>query len=156
MRRSDLEVTESARLDAIIQSSDCVRLAFADGTHPYIVPVSFGYRREEGQPVFYFHSAAAGRKVDLARALRYAGFELDTNRAVNPNEKPCDFSLRYECVVGEGDLSELTEPTAKAEALNLIMQHYSSKNDWEFPEIALSKTLLFRLAAKEMTGRVHK
>ena len=36
MRRKDLAVTEKEQIDAIIQSCDCVRLAFADGTHPYI------------------------------------------------------------------------------------------------------------------------
>ena len=33
MRRKDLAVTEKEQIDAIIQSCDCVRLAFADGTH---------------------------------------------------------------------------------------------------------------------------
>ena len=32
MRRKDLAVTEKEQIDAIIQSCDCVRLAFADGT----------------------------------------------------------------------------------------------------------------------------
>ena len=36
MRRKELAVTDPAKIDAIIQSCDCIRLAFADGTHPYI------------------------------------------------------------------------------------------------------------------------
>ena len=59
MRRKDLAVTEKEQIDAIIQSCDCVRLAFADGTHPYIVPLSFGYHREDGVSKLYFHSEAA-------------------------------------------------------------------------------------------------
>lgn len=156
MRRSDLAVTEPARLDEIILGCDCLRLAFADGTHPYIVPLSFGYRRENDKPVFYFHSAAAGRKVSLARTLAYAGFQLDRNLQVNPDEKPCDFSMRYECVIGEGSITEITEPSEKAAALNLIMQHFSGKADWSFPEAALAKTSLFRLEAVEISGRAHK
>ena len=101
MRRKDLAVTEKEQIDAIIQSCDCVRLAFADGTHPYIVPLSFGYHRENGVSKFYFHSAAAGRKVELCRKLGYAGFELDTNRQLKPDEKPCDFSVAYQSVVGK-------------------------------------------------------
>ena len=46
MRRKDLAVTAPAEIDAIIRGCDCIRLAFADGTHPYIVPLSFGYVRE--------------------------------------------------------------------------------------------------------------
>ena len=113
MRRKDLAVTEKEQIDAIIQSCDCVRLAFADGTHPYIVPLSFGYHRENGVSKFYFHSAAAGRKVELCRKLGYAGFELDTNRQLKPDEKPCDFSVAYQSVVGEGTITELKTPEEK-------------------------------------------
>ena len=66
MRRKDLAVTEKEQIDAIIQSCDCVRLAFADGTHPYIVPLSFGYHREDGVSKFYFHSAAEGGRWSYA------------------------------------------------------------------------------------------
>ena len=84
MRRKDLAVTDPAKIDAIIQGCDCIRLAFADGTHPYIVPLSFGYVREGDTAKFYFHGAANGRKVDLSRKLAYAGFELDRNRTLKP------------------------------------------------------------------------
>ena len=73
MRRKDLAVTDPAKIDAIIQGCDCIRLAFADGTHPYIVPLSFGYVREGDTAKFYFHGATNGRKVDLSRKLAYAG-----------------------------------------------------------------------------------
>ena len=48
MRRKDLAVTEPEKIDAIISSCDCIRLAFADGTHPYIVPLSFGFVHQAG------------------------------------------------------------------------------------------------------------
>ena len=100
MRRKDLAVTDPAKIDAIIQGCDCIRLAFADGTHPYIVPLSFGYVREGDTAKFYFHGAANGRKVDLSRKLAYAGFELDRNRTLKTDPKACDFSFAYESVVG--------------------------------------------------------
>lgn len=156
MRRTDLEVTEAARIDEIIAGCTYMNLAFADGTRPYVLPLSFGYRREEGKPVFYFHSAAEGRKVKLARTLAYAGFTLSRNQEVKPHEKACDFSMRYECVIGEGAITELLDPTQKAEALNCIMQQFSGKADWTFPETVLSKTLLFRLEVAELSGREHK
>ena len=108
MRRKDLAVTDPAKIDAIIQGCDCIRLAFADGTHPYIVPLSFGYVREGDTAKFYFHGAANGRKVDLSRKLAYAGFELDRNRTLKSDPKACDFSFAYESVVGEGSITELT------------------------------------------------
>lgn len=155
MRRTDLAVTDPIRIDEIIQSCDCCRLAFADGTHPYIVPLSFGYCRENSVPVFYFHGAAVGRKVELVQALGYAGFELDTGSHINTSEKACDFSVRYQSVIGEGEVKELTEQKEKAAALQVIMKHYSGKDDWEFPETVLAKTFLFKLTVKELSGRQH-
>ena len=155
MRRKDLAVCEPADMDAIIQSCDCLRLGFADASVPYVVPLSFGYCRENGEPVFYVHSATEGRKVDLARKLKRAAFELDHDRAINPSEKPCDFSVRYGSVMGMAESEELHELSEKAAALALLMQKYSGKADWEFPEAVLAKTAVFRLRVTEMSGRAH-
>lgn len=155
MRRKDLAVTEPEQIDAIINRSDCIRLAFADGSHPYIVPLSFGFVHQDGVRKFYFHSAAAGRKVDLCRSLGYAGFELDVNRRVKPNEKACDFAMAYQCVIGEGTIEELTSPAEKIAGLGAIMRQLTGREDWEFPEHVLAKTCVFCLTVTEISGREH-
>ena len=156
LRRKDLAITDPTQIDEIILSCDCIRLAFADGNHPYIVPLSFGYRREDDTPVFYYHGAAEGRKITLSRTLGYAGFELDRNVQTNPDDKACDFSVRYQSIIGEGIVTELTEAKEKAEALQVIMSHYSGKSDWEFPETVLAKTAVFKLTATTLTAKAHK
>ncbi len=155
MRRKDLAVTEPERIDAIIDRSDCIRLAFADGKHPYIVPVNFGFEHKEGVRKFYFHSAAAGRKVNLCRSLGYAGFELDVERRLKPNEKACDFSMRYQCVIGDGTIEELTTPAEKTAALAVIMRQLTGRGDWTFPEGVLARTCVFCLTVTEISGREH-
>lgn len=155
MRRKDLAVTEAEAIDKIITSCDCFRLAFADGTHPYIVPLSFGYTREGNVQKFYFHSAATGRKVDLCRKLGYTGFELDTAHQLKPDEKPCDFSFAYQSVIGEGEIHELTTLKEKAAGLQIIMGQYSDRGNWEFPESVLNRTCVFCLTVKEISARAH-
>lgn len=155
MRRKDLAVTDSARIDEIILGCDCWRLAFADENHPYILPLSFGYERKGETQYFYYHGAAVGRKVDLSRKLGYAGFEMDRDRTVNPNEKACDFSMRYQSIVGEGEIIELTDAKEKAQALQVIMKQISGRGDWEFPDNVLAKTCVFRLEVKELSAREH-
>ena len=44
---------------------------------PYLVPLNFGFERTEQGVTFYFHSAVAGRKVELLRRQPTVGFELD-------------------------------------------------------------------------------
>ena len=74
MRRKDREITDSDRIQEIIDACQCMRIAFADGACAYIVPVNFGY--DKAGKAFYFHGAAQGRKIDLIRQNGYAGFEL--------------------------------------------------------------------------------
>ena len=155
MRRKDLAVTEPERIDAIINRCDCVRLAFADGTHPYIIPLSFGFVHAGGVRKLYFHSASQGRKVDLCRKLGYAGFEFDTDARINPNEKACDFSVRYQSVVGEGTVTELTGIPEKTAALQTLMAHYSGRSDWAMPEEVVRRTCVFCLTVTEISGREH-
>ena len=155
MRRKDLAVTEPEKIDAIINRCDCFHLAFADGKHPYIVPLNFGFEHKDGVRKFYFHSAAVGRKVDLCRSLGYAGFEMETNRTVNTNEKACDFSMAYQCIIGEGEIKELTSLEEKAAGLQVMMKHYSGRGDWELPEGVLQKTCVFCLTVTEISGREH-
>lgn len=155
MRRKDLAVIDPVRIDEIILSCNCCRLAFADGPHPYIVPLSFGYERTEDTQIFYYHSASVGRKVDLIRSLGFAGFELDREGTINPSKKACDFSVRYQSIIGEGEISELIDAKEKAYALQVIMKKYSGRGDWEFPETMLAKTAVFRLVVKELSAREH-
>lgn len=96
-----------------------------------------------------------GWKVELCRKLGYAGFELDTNRQLKPDEKPCDFSVAYQSVVGEGTITELKTPEEKTAGLQVIMKHYSDRTDWTFPEAVLNRTCVFCLTVVELSGRAH-
>ena len=155
MRRKDLAVTESSRIDAMIAQCPCIHLAFADANKPYVVPLNFGYRREDGVGVIYFHSAAEGRKVELARKVKYAAFVMEHDLALHTNEKACDFSMKYESIMGEGPIEELLTLDAKSDALSVIMRQVSSKEDWEFPEAVLQRTVVFRMTLKELTAKAH-
>ena len=46
MRRKDLAVTDPAKKMPSFRAVIASVWPFADGTHPYIVPLSFGYVRE--------------------------------------------------------------------------------------------------------------
>ena len=57
MRRTDKQVTDPARIRAIVDGCDCCRLGLCDAGVAYIVPMSFGYTEQDGQYTFFFHSA---------------------------------------------------------------------------------------------------
>ena len=80
---------------------------------------------------------------------------MDTNRQLKPDEKPCDFSVAYQSVVGEGTITELKTPEEKTAGLQVIMKHYSDRTDWTFPEAVLNRTCVFCLTVVELSGRAH-
>lgn len=155
MRRAELAVLEPERIDDIIQNCDCVRIAFADGNKPYIVPVSFGYRRENGTPEFYIHGAKEGKKVDLIKKLGYVAFELDTDRELKPSKEASGYSYKYRSVVEEGEIKELSERDEKEEGLQVIMKQYSGRDDWDITDRVIENTMICRLTVHKMTGRKH-
>ena len=112
MRRKDREITAPEAMDAIISRCDCCRIALWDeeARVPYIVPLNFGYCREKGEPVFFFHSAAAGRKIDLLRKSPRVAFELDTAHRLVHDPAGDETTMLYESVMGEGTVTFLEDP----------------------------------------------
>ena len=67
MRRTDRQVADEAGIRAILDRCQICRLALWDEEGPYIVPMSYGYRWDEGGLKLYFHCAGEGRKLDALR-----------------------------------------------------------------------------------------
>lgn len=155
MRRADREITDPRRLDEIISRCDCCRLGLATEGAPYLVPMNFGYAREAGRPVFYFHCAPAGRKLDLIRANPQAGFELDTAHRLKEAGHACGYAYAYQSVIGYGHTEILTGTEEKRAALQRIMYRYTGRSDWAFEETALAATVVFKLTVEEMSGKEH-
>ena len=55
MRRTDRQVADEAGIRAILDRCQICRLALWDEEGPYIVPMSYGYRWDEGGLKLYFH-----------------------------------------------------------------------------------------------------
>ena len=139
MRRKEREVASPAKIDRIIESCDCCRLGLA----------------ADGVPTFYFHSAAAGRKLALIRRSPRAGFELDTGRRIQEGETACRYSFCYQSVIGAGVLSFVTEEREKREALDCILRHYTGKGGWAFEGKAFEAVTVLRLTADTLSCKEH-
>ena len=155
MRRKDREVTDTARIDGIIEACDCLRLGLAAEEAPYIVPMNFGYCRHGDAPVFYLHCAKEGRKLALLALDPRVGFELDTNHAVHAADAGCDFSFRFQSVIGTGSVSLVDDPTEKKDALRRIVWHYSGKDAWTFTDAQADAVAVIKLTVAEMACKEH-
>ena len=155
MRKKDREITDINKIENIISRCHCCRLGFCDNGHAYIVPMNFGYVNDNGKYTFYFHSANEGRKIDLIKENPHAGFELDTNFELNEGDEACDYSARFQSVIGNGVISFVNGFEEKKTGLNLIMEHYTGKKEWTYDEKMINAVCIFKLEINELSCKEH-
>lgn len=149
MRRRDREITGRAEIDAVIHGSLVCRVAMTLADGPYLVPLSFGY---DGRTLF-FHTAGAGRKLEGFEAGGRVCFELERNvELVEHPEAACEWSFRFESVIGYGTVSEIVDAQEKESGLNQIMRHYSGRA-WELPRSGLDPTRVWRVRIESLSGK---
>ena len=64
MTRRERQVTDEAQITAILDAGKVLHLGLAVDNEPYVVPMNYGYTRENGKLVMYLHSAVRGKKLD--------------------------------------------------------------------------------------------
>lgn len=149
MRRREKQITDRSQIEAIIARSQVCRLALSDGGQPYIVPLCFGYRRSR----LYFHSAAAGRKIDILRRNPRVCFEFDLEPEPVAGQSACAWTLRYRSVIGFGTAEILQDPEETRAGLEAIMAQYAGEGPHEFSADALAQTRVIRVTVEQMTGK---
>lgn len=148
MRKKEREIKDRNIIDDIIRRCRVCRLAMCDDGQPYVVPLNFGY---DGS-FLYFHAALEGRKIDIIKRNNRVGFEFDILHDIVTAQRACDFSAKYESVIGSGTAEILDDLDAKKEALKWIMRQYGS-DAGDFPEEIMKKTLILRVRIIEISGK---
>lgn len=151
MRRTDRLVEDRSTLLGIFESADVCRLAFAVDNEPYIVCLNYGFDWEGELPYLYFHSANAGRKLEMMALNPHVCFELDTGHELVRADQACDWGMRYSSIVGYGVLDELVEDSDRTVGLDRIMRHYGGNGPYGSGLFRAAKVL--RLKVSEMTGK---
>lgn len=154
MRRSDREVKEFEEMIEIIKKCDVCRLALHDDEFPYILPLNFGMRLEDGKVVLYFHGAAEGKKYQLIAKNNKASFEMDCGHQLVTRAEKGSCTMAYESVIGNG-LVEIVPEEKKYDALMVLMEHYH-KESFKFNQAVIPQTTVFKLTVETMTGKRRK
>jgi uncharacterized protein len=142
MRRKDKEITDKNEIEQIFKNAQVCRLGLFDGKIPYIVPLNFGYKEN----TLYFHSALEGRKIDILKNNPNVCFEIDIPGKTINSEKACNWGMCFLSIIGEGKVLFLENESDKFTALNIIMEHYSDKSEWDYNKKMLNKTLVFNIS----------
>mgnify|MGYP001825229853 CR=1 FL=1 len=148
MRRKEKQIDDPVKIAAIFEEAQVCRLAMWDGERPYLVPLSFGFADDS----LYFHSATAGRKVDVLRLHPEVCFEVETELAVEKGEKACRWGMHFKSVIGTGRAVFIEDAQEKAAALQVIVRHYAGA-EMPIEPARLKTTLVFKVVIEEMTAK---
>ena len=152
MRRMERQL-EFQQILEILKDASFGDLAFLDHGRPAVVPLSFGFQQEEQRLAFFFHSAPEGRKIEALRANPAASFSVVSRAEAVLAEPACRSTMRYACVIADGEISELTAPAEKAAALDLIMNHYGAAGHFDYPAPMLERTAILKLTVASVSGK---
>jgi nitroimidazol reductase NimA-like FMN-containing flavoprotein (pyridoxamine 5'-phosphate oxidase superfamily) len=136
-------------MEEIIRKSTVCRLALCDEGMPYIVPMCFGYQNDR----LYFHTAPAGRKVDIIRKNSRVCFSFDADLELVKADRACGWGLKYRSVTGFGEAEIITDPGEKRDALDIIMGQYS-RGAFQYGERETGGMVIIRVRIDRMTGKV--
>ena len=150
MRRKDREITDRSSIDQIVRRCQVCHLALCDDGQPYVIPVNFGY---DGH-CLYFHSATAGKKLDVLRRNHRVGFEFDILNEITKANSFCTWGARYESVVGSGIAEFLESHHEKSTALGWIIRQYGG-NAGEFTEKGLDSVVVVRISITSIRGKAR-
>ena len=151
MRRSDREITDVKLIEAFIAKEQIMRIAFYDNGEIYIVPVNYGYTNDSGQFAFYFHGAKAGRKYELSKESPNIGFEIDGNYELLEADIACDFSAKFQSVVGTGKISIVEDREEKLKGLNFLMRQTSGNAEWQYSVEMINAVAVYKVDVNKIS-----
>lgn len=84
---------------------------------------------------------------------------MDTDFAVyalNESEVACDYTARFQSVIGNGVVSIVSEIEEKKRGLSLLMEHNTGKREWNFDEKMVNAVAVFKLEVTKMSCKEHQ
>jgi len=152
MRRKDREVNDIKVITGILDMCKTASVAMVDHDVPYVIPLSYGYEIKDGVLILYFHCAKEGRKMDILKRDNRVCFTVFNEGEPLYAETPCNFGYHYSSIIGNGVVEFIENSADKRDALSKMFAHQSGK-DAEFTEAQADSVCVFKITAKDYTGK---
>ena len=152
MTKRELKITDEEQIRYILDTAKILNLGLAVDNEPYVVPMNYGYKLEEGKLVLYLHSAVRGKKLEMIRQNSKVFFALDCDRLPFNGEKPCQYGLAYSAVSGRGTAEIVEDVEEKKQAMSILMKTQTGK-DFSFDDRLVSVVEVIRIDVTEYTAK---
>ena len=152
MTKRERQITDESQIIHILETAKVLHLGLAVDNEPYVVPMNYGFVKEDGKLILYLHSAVQGKKLDMIRANPRVFFEMDCDRMPFEGDKPCQYGLVYSSVMGRGTARIVEDVEEKKQAMSILMKTQTGK-DFTFNERLVSIVTVIRIDAQEYTAK---
>lgn len=149
MRREDHEITDPKIITEVLATAHVCRLAMVADGEPYLVPLNFGFRDN----TLYFHSAAAGRKIDALRANNRVCFEVESPHEIVRHDQSCDWGVKVRSVIGYGRVEFVTDLEEKRRALDVLMAQHGKTDTNDYDPRQVEAVTVLRLPIESLAGK---
>ena len=152
MTRREFEVKDPGVIRDILDGSKFLHLGRVDDGMPYVVPMNYGYKMEDGKLTLYLHSAVKGYKLDVIAKNPTCCFEMDWGVEPFEGKIPCQYGITYYSLMGRGKAVLVEDVKEKEAAMTLLMKAQTGK-DFEFNERLVSIVSVIRIDVSEYTAK---
>ena len=152
LTKRERQVTDPQQILHILDTAKVLNLGLSQNDEPYVVPMNYGYRMEEGKLTLYLHSAVRGKKLDMLKANPNVFFELDCDHVPFEGTLPCQYGISYASVMGKASATIVEDVEEKTEAMSILMKTQTGR-DFTFNERLVSIVTVIRLDVSAYTAK---
>ena len=152
MTKRERQITDENQIMAIMDAGKVLHLGLCVDNEPYVVPMNYGYTKEDGKLVVYLHSAVRGKKLDMIAVNSKVFFEIDCDRIPFEGVKPCQYGLSYASIMGKGTATIVEDVEEKKKAMSILMRTQTGK-DFSFDDRLVSAVAVIRIDVAEYTAK---
>jgi len=151
MRRKNKKITNPKIIQDILKTADTVRIAMIDGDEPYIVPLNYGYQNN----ALYIHCAKEGRKINILKTDPRVCFEIEGKSELVTGPDACDWTLKYQSLIGYGTVEILENKNEKIAGLDILMSQFGSKKN-SYHSKHVDAIVILKLTIESISGKQSK
>jgi len=152
MTKRERQITDEMQIQQILDKGKVLHLGLSVNDEPYVVPMNYGYTRENGKLVMYLHSAVRGKKLDMIRQNPKVFFAIDCDIQPFEGKLPCQYGMVYSSVMGKGIARIVEDVEEKKQAMTLLMKTQTGK-DFTFEDCLVSIVAVIRIDVSEYTAK---
>ena len=152
MTKRERQITDPKQIQRILDTGKVLHLGLAVDNEPYVVPMNYGYTKENGKLVMYLHSAVRGKKLDMIRINPKVFFEIDCDLVPFESDLPCQYGLSYSSVMGKGIARIVDDVEEKKKAMSVLMKTQTGK-DFTFEDRLVSIVAVIRIDVEAYTAK---